>query len=709
MKPLKYLNDQRSVPEMIDSKSDRQEAEAPRGRVLWMRRGVLAGVCVLVLGVYVYTAHPGYVVSLNLNPADAYYNLLVQGFRDGQLNMKTDVPRGLAELADPYDPSAHAAYPVGDMSYYKGKLYLYYGATPAVLLFWPHVVLTGHYLPQKDAAVIFCFVGFLVSVGLLRVLWRRCFSEVGVTAVAAGALALGLATGVPMILARCDFYDVSISCGYALTMVALAAIWKALHDSSKRGRWLAAASLAFGLAVGARPTLLFGAVILLLPVARAWRERRNVWGILLAAIGPITLIGLGLMVYNLLRFDNPFEFGYHYQLAGDRQVGLQVFSLQYLWYNFRVYLLAPARWSGRMPFVHDAVAPAAPAGHGQPEQTFGVLTNIPLVWLALAAPLAWRNRSGEARTILRAIWAAMVMLFGIGVLTLCFCCYSVGRYEVDFLPALVLLAVIGILSLERALAPTSESRPQRRIPVRAMRWGCSLLLAFSVAFNLLASMGRCAMADNNLGMALQQTGRIQAAIGHYEQAIRLKSDYAAAHNRLGIALLQLGRSSEAIGHWEQAVRLEPDFAEAHNNLSVALLRQGRLQEAIEHWEQALQLRPDYPDAHYDLGVALEKAGRIREAIGHWEQALRIQPDNFQGQFNLANTLLRAGRAQEAIEHYEQALRLKSASAELHLDFGLALQEVGRSQEAIEHYEQALRINPDLVQAQKVLARARAGP
>jgi len=29
------------------------------------------------------------------------------------------------------------------------------------------VALTGHYLPQKDAGVIFCVVGFLVSVGLL--------------------------------------------------------------------------------------------------------------------------------------------------------------------------------------------------------------------------------------------------------------------------------------------------------------------------------------------------------------------------------------------------------------------------------------------------------------------------------------------------------------------------------------------------------------
>ena len=72
--------------------------------------------------------------------------------------------------------------PIGllDMSYYKGKLYLYFGVTPAVVLFWPYVALTGHYLSQKDAAVIFCVVGFLASVGLLCALWRRYFAEVSV-------------------------------------------------------------------------------------------------------------------------------------------------------------------------------------------------------------------------------------------------------------------------------------------------------------------------------------------------------------------------------------------------------------------------------------------------------------------------------------------------------------------------------------------------
>jgi hypothetical protein len=180
-------------------------------------------VCALIIGVYAYTAQSGLVASNSLNPADAYYNLLVRSFRAGQLNLIIYVP-GFAQLANPYDPAAHAPYRVLDMSYYKGKFYLYFGVTPALVLFWPYVLLTGHYLPQKAAAICFCSIGFLAGVGLLCALWRRYFAEVNVVVVAAGALAMGLVTCVPFLLARCDVYEVAISCGYAFTMLALACI-----------------------------------------------------------------------------------------------------------------------------------------------------------------------------------------------------------------------------------------------------------------------------------------------------------------------------------------------------------------------------------------------------------------------------------------------------------------------------------------------------
>ena len=69
-------------------------AEAPTKKRLWVQGAVLGVVSALVIGVYAYMAHEGYVLSSSLNAANSYYNLLVQGFRAGQLNLKTSVPPG---------------------------------------------------------------------------------------------------------------------------------------------------------------------------------------------------------------------------------------------------------------------------------------------------------------------------------------------------------------------------------------------------------------------------------------------------------------------------------------------------------------------------------------------------------------------------------------------------------------------------------------
>jgi tetratricopeptide (TPR) repeat protein len=583
----------------------------------------LAAVCALVLGVYTYMAQSGVLEMQSPTAADAYYNLLVQGFRAGQLSLNKVVPPEFAQLADPYDPAANlpyqAAHHMLDLSYYKGRLYLYFGVTPALMLFWPYAALTGRYFFQWQAVAVFCALGFLASAGLLYALWRCYLPEVSVWVVSACVLALGLATGVPGLLAQSDVYGVPISCGYMLTMLALAAIWRALQEPKRRCRWLALASTTYGLAVGARPSLLFGAAILMVPIAQTWRDRRPLWAALLAATGPILLIGLGLMLYNARRFDNPFEFGWHYELAGQRQVTQHNFSLPYLWFNFRVYFLEPVRWSVQFPFVRGTLVPPAPPGYTQVRNPFGVLTNIPLVWLALAAPVAWRSQSGQAVSGLRWFMTAVALLFGTSALTLGFYCGSSFRYEVDFLPSLLLLAVVGIFGVERRLADRSTRR-------RAARWGWGLLLVFSVVFNLLASVVYYAETHNILGLALLRLDKLQEAAGQFEQALRLKPDYADAHNNLGVAAGRLGRLPEAIGQFEQAVGFNPDNAEAHNNLGFALQQTDKIVEAITHYEQAVRIRPDYAEAHNNLGNALEQTGKLREAVVHYQQALRIKPD-----------------------------------------------------------------------------------
>lgn len=177
-------------------------------------------------------------------------------------------------------------------------------------------------------------------------------------------------------------------------------------------------------------------------------------------------------------------------------------------------------------------------------------------------------------------------------------------------------------------------------------------------YDTLAKNPTCWMAHGNLGSELGELGQLQEGIGHFEEALRIKPDFAEVHSNWGNALLREGRIPEAIAHFEQALRIKLDDAATHNNLGIALLQVGKTPEAIPQFEEAVRIAPDYVEAHSNLGVALIRVSRTPEAIAHFEQALRIVPDDAALHNNLGAALLRVDRTSEAIAHFEQALRIK---------------------------------------------------
>ena len=666
----------------------------------------MAVACMVVVGTYAYVARLGGAEWSKLDAGGSYYSLLVDGFRAGQLSLKKEVPAGLARLPDPYDPVANRAYrdfPDGllDLSYYKGRMYAYFGVTPALVLYWPFVAMTGRWLFDRQATTIFCSLGFLASVAVLSSMRRRYFAEVNGMVAGVCAVALGLATAVPVLLPRSAVYEVAISCGFMLVMLALGAIWCALQESESRKRWgwLAAASAAYGLAVGARPVLVFGAVIVLVPVAQAWRNRRGVIGTLTAAVGPMAIIGVGLMVYNYLRFDNPLEFGWRYALAGERQVMRQSFSARYFWFNFRAYFLEPAHWKAVFPFVDEIRGRPLPADYIDAPDPFGILANIPLVWLALAAPLAWRGRAEPAGSTLRWFALAAVLEAGMCALALEFFCASAIRYEVDFLPALMLLAVMGVLGLERALAPNADpgqaSRSMRRWLARG-GWG--LLLAFSVVFNLLVTVEKWAYAGCGMGEVLAVRRQYSDGVRVMQRAVRMKPDYVEGQAYLGHALLMAGRPAEAVGPLERALHLRPGYAEARADLGHALLQMDRTDDAARELEKAVRARPDSARTRYELGLALHMTGHLEEAAAQYEEAVRINPGFFEAHVYLGFALSEIGSNQQALVHLEEAGRLRPDSPEVHYDLGMILLEVGKTPEAAEQFMETLRLRPNYVGA-----------
>jgi len=213
----------------------------------------------------------------------------------------------------------------------------------------------------------------------------------------------------------------------------------------------------------------------------------------------------------------------------------------------------------------------------------------------------------------------------------------------------------------------------------------------------------CWMAHYNLGIALNERGKTDEAITHYQQAIELRSNYAEAHYNLGRLLVQKGQLDGAVAHYEKALEINPADAEARNNLGVTLFGTGRVDDAIAQYEKALKVQPDYGEASCNLANALVSKGDFDGAIDRYLACLALSPSQAEPQYNLASALLRKGRLDEAIAHYQKVLELQADNADAHANLGSAFLAKGRVREAIAAYRNALRISPENVPAQSNLA------
>lgn len=452
-----------------------------------VERWLVIAACVVVGWFYVWTVRSsGEPWTFGKERRD-YYNLLIDGYLSGQLHMKVAVPDALLKLENPYDPSTRPeGLGLHDASFYRGRYYIYFGAAPMAVLMLPFRVLTGMDLPLPVAVLVFTYAGFLATVAVWLAIRRRYFPETRTVAVVAGVLVLGLAGLEPVLLRRPDMWELPIAGGYFFAMLSLYCIWRALHSSTRGGRWLIGASLCVGLAIASRPTYLVASPFLVAPLVWWWRaERKLPWRMVLRIVLPLALVGGAMAWHNYARFDDPLEFGQKYQFSLDYESKLPHFRAAYVPFTANAHFFSAARWTPYFPFFQRADLGEAPAGFTMHRgDVYGILTNFPITWLAFLAPLALWRRAADERGRIAAWLASAALLFGLSAGLLLFFFSALARYQMDFGPTFVLLACVGLLSVERWL--TEVATVWARGIARTV-WMTAA--AFSVVFGMLFSLG----------------------------------------------------------------------------------------------------------------------------------------------------------------------------------------------------------------------------
>ncbi|HEV7889623.1 MAG TPA: tetratricopeptide repeat protein [Pyrinomonadaceae bacterium] len=161
---------------------------------------------------------------------------------------------------------------------------------------------------------------------------------------------------------------------------------------------------------------------------------------------------------------------------------------------------------------------------------------------------------------------------------------------------------------------------------------------------------------------------------------------------------------QAIELYDEALKLRPDFAEVEFQKAGALLALKRTAEAEKSYRRASEMKPTWSLPPAALGLLLARTpGREREAEAPLRRALELDAKNLTATIALAELRTRSGDAAESLSLWRRATELKPEDASLWVERGRAERAAKDAPAALKSFARALELDAPNVEAR--LARA----
>lgn len=457
----------------------------------WLRARLWL-VCVVAFIGFVYTLYASAGGLKKWPVYGTYHDLQAEGFRAGTLSLPIAVAPELLRAKNPYD-RRYSRYWALDASYYKGKYYTYWGPVPAVIQAVAKSALGIRKIVGDAYLTLFhLFIGAWAGALVIERLASRLFGGVSRPLLILTILAFAFANPALHAATTGGTYNAAIIAAQGWLLVGLVPAFDAVWWGGGRRatRWrLVLAGCALALALGSRVTVVpsIAVVIAATALAEAWgtRERwlRAFWNALCVGL-PVLVMGLALLTYNKLRFEDWFEFGSKVQ-TGAYPIEM---SLSWVVPNLYTYTFRPFVLACEFPYVFQVwwmnAADAFPSGYQIPakymilEPVIGWVLGAPMTWLIPL--LLFVRPSPFPGTRRRATYAWGIVSFAaIGTLTIlvALAFYSATmRYMADFMNGLMLLSVLALFAVRKGrlgrVAPRAVSSVLGLLAAATLVLGC---------------------------------------------------------------------------------------------------------------------------------------------------------------------------------------------------------------------------------------------
>jgi len=111
----------------------------------------------------------------------------------------------------------------------------------------------------------------------------------------------------------------------------------------------------------------------------------------------------------------------------------------------------------------------------------------------------------------------------------------------------------------------------------------------------LSELQKTARQYRAQGLAFQNAGDLDSAMGFYQKAIEYDPLYAVVYNDLGVVLEAKGFTDRAEECYKRSIQTDPNYFSAYSNLALLYEGQRDLETAAFYWEKRAKLgMPDDP-------------------------------------------------------------------------------------------------------------------
>ncbi|WP_293148298.1 MULTISPECIES: serine protease [unclassified Microcoleus] len=197
------------------------------------------------------------------------------------------------------------------------------------------------------------------------------------------------------------------------------------------------------------------------------------------------------------------------------------------------------------------------------------------------------------------------------------------------------------------------------------------------------------------GVVLHELKRYPEAIDAYTASIKLRPHPYTYHNR-GVVYSDTGENDNALKDYNEATKLKPDYAIAYSSKGYVYDNNKDYDKALKNYNKAIELGYKNARVYRKIGDIYYGDGKkdYDKALENYNKAIKLG-------YKDSNTHIILGyiyynqkqNYKKALDNYNEALKLDGKNADIYVYIGNVYKEQDKNEKAVENYDAAIKLDP----------------